>query len=276
MTIGTAAYMSPEQALAEELDARTDLFSMGAVLYEMATGALPFRGTSSAATIDAILHNTPTAPVRINRKLPGELERIINKTLEKDRTLRYQTAADLRTDLQRLKNERAFAREPAAAFPPPVERRAMPLRQSHRWLLLAGMLVLVVIGLSITWFITRKPPAAPPEMKQRRLTAIPSENSVNLGAISPDTKYLAYSDQKGMHLKLIQTGEILNIPQPPGAAPKVLTWWPNGWFPDSTKFIAGSVDDGGFRSAWIISAGGGLPASSATRQHRFLSRRMAP
>ena len=109
-SLGTLAYMSPEQARGQKLDARTDIFSFGAVLYEMASGVAPFRGESATNILDSILNRAPTTAARLNPDLPIELERIISKALEKDRDLRYQHAADLRSDLQRLKRDNVSGR----------------------------------------------------------------------------------------------------------------------------------------------------------------------
>jgi serine/threonine protein kinase len=257
--MGTVAYMSPEQARGEELDARTDLFSFGAVLYEMATGRQPFTGNTSAVIFTAILTQAPIPPVRLNPECPAELERIINKALEKDHGMRYQSASDIGTDLKRLKRDTESRRRedvsPAvvAGLARPREGRALPYKA-----MVATLAGAVVAAAVLAYWLTR-PPAPPPELKERRLTANVSEDAVNQGAISPDGKYLAYSDHTGMHLKLIQTGEILNIRQPEGRAPDLDDWWPNGWFPDSTKFIATGVESGQSVSGWVISVMGRPP-----------------
>ena len=174
--LGTAAYMSPEQALGKELDARTDLFSLGAVLYEMATGALPFRGETTAALFNSILNSPPASPVRLNPALPLELERITNKALEKDREVRYQSAAELRADLKRLKRDTTSGKVTPATAPATVRK--------PRWLWTAVALLVALIAVAATYAWLRYPLSPPKVLAITQLThdGIPKVSVMTDGA----------------------------------------------------------------------------------------------
>jgi serine/threonine protein kinase len=178
--VGTVAYMSPEQVRGKELDVRTDLFSLGAVLYEMCTGRLPFRGDTSGAIFDSILNKTPSPAVQLNPDTPSKLEEIITKCLEKDRTLRYQHSSEIRTDLQRLKRDTESARVPAAAKGRPA------ISIGRRW----KMVVPVCLALLASFIWLRRPSRVGDRSTWVQLTNFP--DSVSQPSLSPDGRMLTF------------------------------------------------------------------------------------
>ena len=191
--MGTAPYMSPEQVRGEPLDIRTDLFSFGAVLYEMATGRSAFSGQTPSQIRQAILTEDPVPARKLNRGVPAGLDRIIAKSLKKERQERFQEAAELRAELSRVRTE-----------------------VGARWPVMVGAALVLALGVALTgvrlgWFST---PSTTPQLIPRQVTANPPEDAVRRAAISPDGAYLAYTDLAGIHIRRIDTGETRLIPPP--------------------------------------------------------------
>ena len=209
--VGTIAYMSPEQAEGRETDARSDIFSLGVMLFEMATGRRPFVGDSSLSVISSILRDTPPTVSDVKPGLPVEFARIVRRCLQKDPDRRYQTAVDLRNALEELKQDTE-----SGISAPVVPRIASHGRR--RWIpIVAAAGVLVVAGAG--WWGVRarssKPPrAAAIEIRERQVTSNPIDAPVFNAAISADGRYVAYGDINGIHIRFIETGETRTVPVP--------------------------------------------------------------
>jgi serine/threonine protein kinase/Tol biopolymer transport system component len=230
-TLGTVAYMSPEQAMGKPLDPRSDLFSFGAVLYEMATGALPFRGDSAAVIFKAILDGTPTAAVRLNPDLPADLERIINKSLEKDRTLRYQSAAEMRADLQRLKRDTESQRISAAAAVAPTRRKRKP------WITVVAPVALLLLAAAAAYIFLSRPLPPPRITAYTRLSH--SGHSGAPAATDGSRIYLLKGIQSPIEQIAVSGGD--SVPVTSITVPKA---WLDDLSPDGSTFIVESYEKG--------------------------------
>jgi serine/threonine protein kinase/Tol biopolymer transport system component len=242
VAIGTAGYMSPEQVCGEKLDARTDLFSFGMVLYELATGQRAFQGDTAPVLREAILSTTPPLPSKLSPALPEQLDMIILKALQKPRELRYQSAGELRADLEKLK---------LATLPRHTGIRA-------RALAVGALVLLAIVGAG--FWLNKGRPSPVPELKQRQLTANSNENAVVSGVISPDGKFLAYADHQGLKVKLLESGEIQTLPSPPELEGGEVDWgFAPTWPRNATSLIANAVVPGQRPSIWSVPLNGGRP-----------------
>jgi eukaryotic-like serine/threonine-protein kinase len=243
--LGTGNYMSPEQVRGRDLDARTDLFSFGVVLYEMTTAVLPFRGESAGVIFESILNRTPVAPVRLNPDLPVELERIIGKCLEKDRDLRYQQASELHADLQRMKrdtdsrsqvpadSDTATAFSVQTQFPQSSRSTLVMATKQHKWGItaaaIAALVILCAAGIGLYSFL-HHPGAIP--FQNFTITQITNNGKSVAAAISPDGKYLLSAvDDNGKHglwLRNLPTNSDTQVIAPADAAYQGLTFSPDG------------------------------------------------
>jgi eukaryotic-like serine/threonine-protein kinase len=254
--LGTVSYMSPEQVRGKELDTRTDLFSFGAAIYEMATGTMPFRGDTSGVIFESILNRVPTPVVRLNPEVPAELERIINKALEKDRELRYQNAAELRSDLKRLKRDTESTRQTPLGSG--TEAAIVSIPWPHWRKVIYGSvsaIVLLALGFGLRWF-TGRAVAPSRTLSEKQLTHSPAENRLLGQAISPDGKHFAFTDTKGLHLSTIDSGEVHDIPLPEELRTHL---WSVSWFPDGEKLLIQAETEEDRRTVWLTSVFGGAP-----------------
>jgi serine/threonine protein kinase len=281
-TVGTVAYMSPEQAQGKQLDNRTDLFSFGVVLYEIATGVQPFRGDSTATLLVSILQQTPISPVRLNPDIPGPLEQIINKYLEKDREMRYQHASDIRSDLKRLRRdteahqrslitnaagvepghststtevsatENRYPSSPLAPVSAPPSRKVKFTRP-----VLAALAGLTAILIGVWWYRNREVPdrVAEAPLTVRPLASLPGRKQLSIFSSDGNAVVFAWDggqdgQNSDVYIMQMEGGKPIQITNHPASE------WPQCFSPDGRRLYFNRQSERGFTSYWVPALGG--------------------
>jgi len=257
--LGTVGYMSPEQARGEKLDARSDLFSFGAVLYEMATGKLPFKGTTSAVIFDAILNRDPLPPVRVNPDVPAELERIIDKAIEKDSALRYQSASEIKADLKRLKRDIESGRKSATVLPTAPPRRAFPAPL----LISAGTALVLAIVATVVYrshFAPSRTAPRPISLENMSVAQLTHTGNATSAVISPDGKYVVHAASEGkrqsLYILQVNTGSNVQVVPPADVEYIGLAFSPDGNY---IYFTRNDTSKGYVASLYRMPVLGGAP-----------------
>src|SRR5215472_3535361 len=260
MAVGTIAFMSPEQARGKELDARTDLFSFGAVLYQMATGKVPFEGATAATIFDAILNQDPPSPLELNPSLPPKLDEVIRTALEKDRDLRYQSAAEMRSELKRLKRDTSSGKVPVTSRSTAALPRVSGAKRAVTAIVVALAVVAVAAAASV--WLNRRPRGL--NLQNMKISQITTSGNAGAAALSPDGRYIVYvlrdGAQESLWVQQMATGSDVQLLAPEQVHFVAVSFTPDGNY---LMFVRSDKSTSSFRYLYQMPVLGGTPKQLA-------------